>query len=369
MDLIPSACSWLHFESILQRLACIALVSVPITACVPEAAPQSARAADQPAPVMTALVQTLEYAAPIEAIGTALALESVLVTSRVQGRVSEVYLREGTHVRKGDPLVLLESDEERARLRSATAGAEQAIGRFERLKELSSSNLISRDELEAQRRILDTLQAELDLAKVMLEQRTIRAPFSGTVGFRRVSPGTLVLPGAAIVTLDSIDTIRVAFSIAETLLADVAVGTKLSVRAAAYRGRDFVGRVETIGTRVDETTRALPVQALVGNPKRLLKPGMLLTLNMSGTPRTLRYIPEAAVAPENAQQFSWRITPDGSAEKVVVELGVRAQGWVEIIAGLDEGDRVVIEGIANLRPGRQVREVSRTGEATPTHAT
>jgi membrane fusion protein (multidrug efflux system) len=338
---------------------CTVIVASVLAACTPEAQSGAGRKPEQAAPVVTTEVRTREYGAPLEAIGTVRALESVVVTSRVSGRVKTIYMEEGAEVTLGTPLVLLEDDEERSQLRSAKATAAQASSRFQRMQELASRGLISMDDLEAQRRIVDTTEAALDLAQVMLEQRTIRAPFAGTVGFRQVSPGSLVQPGTGIVTLDATATIRVAFSVPETRISDIGRGNPVRATAAAYPGGEFIGKIDTIGTRVNEATRAIPIQALIRNPDNRLKPGMLLTLSLEGRPRPIRYVPESAVAPENARQFAWRIKADNSAEKVAVELGVRAKGWVEIVSGLEVGDRVVLEGIANLRPGRGVLEVPR----------
>lgn len=331
-----------------------------LTGCAPRAANKAADSGPESAPVATTLVQSQIYAAPIEAIGTARARESVLISSRVNGRVSRIFMQEGAAIRQGEPVVRLEDETEQAELRSAKAAAEQAKSRFQRMRELHAQHLIAQDELDAQRQVLDTTQAQLDLAQSLLDQRTIRAPFSGQLGFRMVSPGTLVQPGTPIVELDAIDTMRVAFSIAEPLLASLAVGGTVNAQVAAFREQQFIGKIHVIGTRVDEVTRAVPVQALIDNRSTLLKPGMMLSLSVLTKPRPLRYVPEAALAPENARQFVWRIKADDTAEKVAVELGLRAQGWVEILSGVNTGDRIVVEGVGNLRPGRTVREVKRS---------
>jgi membrane fusion protein, multidrug efflux system len=80
-------------------------------------------------------------------------------------------------------------------------------------------------------------------------------------------------------------------------------------------------------------------------------------------PRTVRLIPEAALAPENARQFVWRVQPDATVAKQAVNIGIRATGWVEIVDGVEVGDRVVTEGVGNLRPGRLVREMTSAGVA------
>ena len=313
--------------------------------------------------VVTDLAKLRQYTAPIEAIGSARARESVFITSRVSGRVSRIFLTEGARAAKGDPLVVLEDDAERASLRSAVAAAAEAQAQLERLESLAGQGLVSQYERDRQRRTVETTQAELELSRVLLDQRTIRAPFDGVVGFRQVSPGTLVQPGAQIVSLDYSDEMRVLFSVPETLLASVRPGGHVEAVTAAYPGRRYTGRIVARGTRVDEVTRAVPAQAMFDNRDGSLLPGMLLTLHIQARPRPITYIPEAALAPDQARQFVWRIEADGSAHRVEVAIGVREQGWVEILSGIDAGDRVVVEGVDNLRPGAAIREVAR-----PTHS-
>jgi membrane fusion protein (multidrug efflux system) len=340
----------LYCTLVVTALACIA-------GCSAEGNSASSKRKPEPVPVVSALVQERDFVVTIESLGTARSRESVLITSRVDGRISEVFFTEGTTVRSGDPLVRLEDDSERAELRSATAVAEQARSRNRRLSELSNSGLIPRDDFERQRQLLQEAEARLDLAQVMLDQRTIRAPFAGTLGFRDVSPGTLVQPGSGIVTIDALDAMRVMFSIPETQIAGLRTDNPVEATTAAWRDRRFNGQVSAIGTRVDEVTRAIPVQALIDNDQKLLKPGMLMTLRMQTAPRTLRYVPESALAPENGRQFVWVLRQDSTVEKRLVETGVRKTGWVEITDGVTTGDRVIAEGISSLRPGRTVREV------------
>lgn len=327
-----------------------------LSACSDAPSAASRPAAATPASVRLAEAVTREFAEPIEGLGTVRALESVVVTSRVSGRVRQIFFAEGAQVRDGQALVRLEDDEERAELAGAEAGAEQANSRHRRMQELSQKGLVSKDQLEEQSQMVTNARARLDLAQARLSQRTVDAPFAGMLGFRQVSPGTLVQPGTPIVTLDAVETVRVEFSVAETRLGGLGVGAQVEAQAAGFPGRIFSGRVHTIGSRVDEVTRAIPVQARISNADGALKPGMLLTIILRTKPRTALFVPEAAVAPENSDQFVWRAAADGTAEKVRVELGSREPGWVEIRSGLVAGDTVVVEGHANLSPGRTLRE-------------
>jgi membrane fusion protein (multidrug efflux system) len=313
-------------------------------------------------PVVMGQVEQRQFVPQIEGLGTARALESVLVTARVSGRVEEIYFKEGAKTAAGQALVRLEDDEERADLKAAQAEAEQAESRHQRLTELSGKGLVPRDSLEEQNQVLKSAQARLELARVRLEQRTVRAPFAGVLGFRQQSLGSLVQPGTPIVTLDQVATLRVEFSVAEALVGDLAPGATVEVRAAAWPERTFTGKISAIDTRVDEVTRAAKVQARLDNRDNALKPGMLLTVRAQGRPRRALFVPEAAVAPENEQQFVWRVAGD-TVEKVEVALGARLTGSVEVASGLAAGDRVVVEGHTQLRPGRPVREVPSPGSA------
>jgi membrane fusion protein, multidrug efflux system len=320
------------------------------------AAPAPERPVDA-TPVVLGQAEQRQFVPQIEGLGTARALESVLVTARVSGRVEEIYFKEGARAAAGQPLVRLEDDEERAELKATEADAEQATARFDRLTELSAKGLVSRDQLEEQSRMLKSAQAGLELARVRLGQRTVRAPFAGVLGFRQLSLGSLVQPGSPIVTLDQVDQLRVEFSVSEALLGDLAPGAIVEVRAAAWPERLFKGKISTVDTRVDEITRAARVQALLDNRDNALKPGMLLNVSAQGRRRQSLFVPEAAVSPENARQYVWRVGAGDKVEKVEVVLGARLTGSVEVRGALASGDSVVVEGHAQLRPGRVVRAV------------
>jgi membrane fusion protein (multidrug efflux system) len=323
--------------------------------------PGPGKAAERPAdatPVIVGQVEQRDFVPDIEGLGTARALESVLVTSRVSGRVQEIFFREGARAKAEQPLVRLEDDEERAELKATEAEAEQAESRRQRMTELNSKGLVSRDQLEEQNQVAKSAQARLELARVRLAQRTIRAPFAGVLGFRQQSLGSLVQPGSPVVTLDDVDRLRVEFSVAEALLGDLVPGATVEVRAAAWPERTFTGRITALDTRVDEVTRAVRVQAQLDNRDGALKPGMLLTVRAQGRRRQSLFVPESALTPENARQFVWRVGAEDKVEKIEVALGARLTGSVEVRGELAAGDRIVVEGQPQLRPGRIVRVVT-----------
>jgi membrane fusion protein, multidrug efflux system len=197
----------------------------------------------------------------------------------------------------------------------------------------------------------------------------IRAPFSGVLGFRTVSPGTLVQPNTPITTLDDISTIKLDFTVPETFIGQMTPGSVIRARSASYVDREFEGVVRTIGSRVDPITRAVAVRAHIENGDGALRPGMLLTVEVVTDRRTALVIPESAVFQIQNRAYVYRVGPDRIARETQIAIGGRRFGIVEVTGGLEEGDLVVSQGIIKLRDGIRVRysgeeqEVSNSGGA------
>lgn len=345
-------------------------VALALAACsAPEEAKGPGKGRDgAPARVVTAAAELRDWQQPVEGIATLRAQEAVLLTAPVAGRIEAVLFREGARVAAGAAVVRLEDDEEKAEHNAAKVNAELQQTRLTRLQTLRRQGLVSQDELDTQTQALKEAQARLELARVRLDHRTVRAPFAGVLGFRSVSPGALVQPGDAIVSLDATDTLRAEFQLPETQLAGVASGMAVEGRSATWPGRTFKGTVTLVGSRVDEATRTVPVQARIDNRDLALKPGMLLTVSAQARTRQALLVPEAALVPEGSKQFVWRVAAGQTAERIEVSLGGRQPGFVEIVAGLNAGERVVTEGHGNLRPGSTVQESAGQESAAPASA-
>lgn len=331
-----------------------------LAACSGEPGGKQAQQASNDVPVSVVTAKAIEraYAQPIDGIATLRAREGVVITAPASGRVRQVLFREGQTVRAGAALVRLEDDTERAEFNAAKIHAELQATRFARIGELHGKGLVSKDERDAAMQALREAEARQEQARVRLDLRTVYAPFAGVLGFRQVSPGALVQPGNPIVSLDAIETLRADFPVPETLIGLLDSGVDITARSAAWPGREFRGVIALIGTRVDEATRTVNVQAHVDNRDGALKPGMLLTVRLPARQRQVLFVPESALLPENARQYVWRIAADDSALRVEISPGVRHDGQVEVVAGLSAGDRVVVEGQGNLRDGRRVQEVT-----------
>jgi len=310
----------------------------------------------QEVPVVTvepARVETLSET--IEALGTALANESVTLAAKVTDTVSAVDFEDGDYVEAGAILVQLTNREEEAQLAEAEANLEDAQTQLRRVEELAERGLAPVSELDIARSRTAAAQARLDGIIARLSDRLIRAPFSGVLGFRQVSPGTLVQPNTPITTLDDISTIKLDFTVPETAIGAIRPGSTIVARSASYPDREFTGVVRTIDSRVDPVTRAVVVRAHISNEDGALRPGMLLTVAVTTRERTALIIPESAVFQIQDRAYVYRVDGERIARERQIQIGSRRFGIVEVVAGLEEGDLIVSEGLVKLRDGSRVR--------------
>lgn len=342
-----------------RRIAAVAALGLVLAACggeSPGPGPGGGPGGGgRPVPVKVVPVERQTWSDTIQALGTARANESVTITAKVTETVVRVNFEDGQEVAAGAVLVDLSGRAEAAALAEAQVAYEEASRLYERQLELSRQGTISEAVLDQQRAARDTAKARVEAIRARLGDRVITAPFSGVLGFRAVSPGTLVTPGTVITTLDDVDPIKVDFTVPERFLSALAVGQTIDAHTAAWPGETFSGRVTSIDSRVDPVTRSITVRAEVPNRDRRLKPGMLMTLAVSANAREALVIPEIAVQAIRDRNFVFRAGDDGRAQQVFVTLGARRAGYVEVLDGLMPGDRVVTDGLVRVRPGVALR--------------
>ncbi|HET7527722.1 MAG TPA: efflux RND transporter periplasmic adaptor subunit [Burkholderiaceae bacterium] len=380
--------------------------AVSATADAPAAAASAARAGAQTVSVFAALQRDLPVT--VEAAGTVVSLDTVDIRAQVAGSVSEVVVREGQFVRRGDVLFRLDDRAHRADLERARAQLlrDQASladlnRQLTRAQDLRAQNFIAQSavdtvlaQVEAQKAAVAADQAAIRSSEVALSFDTITSPLSGRAGAVVVYRGSLVQPAASpMVTISQIDPIGVSFTLPEAQLAAVlrasglqqGVATPRNAAAAAAarpataasaagsgtivvslpnseRGRgspandEMTGRITFVDNAVDTTTGTIRVKGEVPNESHRLWPGQYVTVRM-----TLRTIPGAIVIPQNAliirgnERSVYVVKPDATVEARPVQPRYNAAEMVAV-DGLEAGEKVVVEGKQNLRPGSAVRE-------------
>ncbi len=318
----------------------------------------------QPASVTLAAVRTERVSQKLEALGNARANESVDISTKISNVVTAVTFRDGERVKRGQVLVQLDNAQARADVAEAQAALTESESQYNRSRELLNTQALSKSSFDQLVATLAANRARLSAAQARLEDTVIRAPFSGRVGLRRVSVGTLISPGDVITTLDDTSVIKLDFSVPENFLAGLREGLSIRASAPAFPGRSFAGSVSSIDSRVDMNTRSVTVRALLANEDGALKPGMFLNVSLANDEREALVIPEEALTPEAERQYVF-VVSEGKVSRREVRIGGRRPGSVEVLAGLSAGERVIVEGTQKVRDGASVQGTERAVDAMP----
>jgi len=323
-----------------------------------------------PAPlaVVVASAGPQAFTETIQAIGTTRALESVEITAKVTDTVRTVHFTDGMMVKKGDVLVELASDEDTAALAEAQATLDEARQQFDRIRVAVETSDMPQFEHDKALATLKIAEARVQRIRARLADRIIRAPFSGVLGFRQVSPGAMVSASTVITTLDDLHKVNVDFSIPETFIASLQPGQVVEARSAAYPDRVFLGTVATVGSRVDPVTRAVVVRTVLNNDGNLLRPGMLMTIELIKNRGDALAIPEEALVPVEDRQFVFVVDEESRARRTEVEIGRRRSGVVELVHGVPAGTNVIIRGTSRVQDGQLVRVAGDDAKTGPDQA-
>jgi len=315
------------------------------------------------AQVVTHQVKLQPLVDEIQAMATARANESIDIRSRIPSLIERVIFVEGQLVEPGDLLVELENNEIVAGLALARASLSESQSLYDRSKSLADTQAISASNLDQLLAQVRVDEAQVEAAKARLDNTVIRAPFSGRIGLRRVSPGSFVNNSTIITTLDDVSKIKLDFSVPETFLTVLSEGMAIIAHSVVYPDRVFKGTVTSIDTRLDPVTRAIQVRAIIPNEDGLLKPGMFMSVDLQRDRGDVLVAPEQAIVPEGSIQYVF-VVADGVAEKRPVRLGRRIPGFVVIDDGLSEGEAIITEGTHKVRNGSKVEVLVPTTAGT-----
>ncbi|MDX3772822.1 efflux RND transporter periplasmic adaptor subunit [Chromatiaceae bacterium AAb-1] len=293
----------------------------------------------------------------VVALGTGIANNSVQIVSPTSDFITELNVREGKAVKKGEVIARLHDVQERARVAELETVLADQQRQLNRLKNLATTQATAQSLLDEQQTRVNTTLAQLDIAKAQLAEMTIVAPFDGYLGLRQVSEGAYITSGTPITTLDELQNIKVAFSIAEHYLSEIRQGMPITVTNSAYGSIPFTGKVAAIDTRLDPVTRTIMVHGVLPNQDLKLRPGMLLNVKLELSNLTVLQIPEKALLPLQNRQYVFIVDEQNKVTQVEVTIGQRVPGWVEVLSGLNDGDEIVSEGIQKIRTGITINKV------------
>jgi membrane fusion protein (multidrug efflux system) len=279
------------------------------------------------------------------------------MTATVSETVTRIHFKDSQRVEAESILVEMTNEEEHALIEAELSTVTEAKKQYDRLRQLVKQDVATQSQLDEQRMKYETARARLRAIESKLQDRLVIAPFAGVVGMRNISVGALIEPGDLITTLDDDSVMKLDFTVPSVHLATLRTGLPIEARSPAFPGRIFEGTVTSISNRIDPITRAVLARAILPNPERLLKPGLLMSAELLKNPRDVVVVSEEALIPSGDENYV--LVVDRSAEPTVaqrrkVSIGGRRPGEVEITNGLEVGDVVVTHGALRARPGQPV---------------
>ena len=338
-----------------MRLTSIALLLL-LSACGNEDAGQ--KRDTPPATVTVITVVPESWRDSIEAVGTVKARESVVISAKQSGRVAAVRFESGQRVAKGQVLIELDAGTVKAELAEARTTLADLDAQVTRLQSLQSRQLIAKSQLDTAVASRNAARARAQAVTERLNDRIIRAPFSGVLGLRQVSAGQYVNAGFAMVNLDDLDRMWVDFPVPESLLSKLKTGMSLSLKADAFPDRSFTASVASIDSRIDVATRAIMVRAGIENSDGLVRPGMLMRVSLQQDAVDALVVPELALQQVGNRTFVFLAAADGTAISRDISIGSRRAGSATVIKGLQAGDKVIVDGTSKLRDGQKIKIVA-----------
>src|SRR6266481_1949838 len=301
-------------------------------------------------PVEVALAIRDTVVDAIAATGQIEAIQSIELRPEVQGRITDILVREGEEVAAGTPLFKVDDAELKAQVAQADAERQLARQALERTKQLIAQHASSTSDLEQAEARSRGADANYDLLRTRLDRTLVRAPFAGVIGRRLVSIGTYVSPQTPLITLQSVNPQHAAFDVPERYADRLRRGQLVSFQVAALPGKNFSGEVVFVDPVVSLPGRTILIKARVPNNEHQLQAGMFIEARLATNIRpNAVVVPEDALLPTEGATFIW-VIKQGKATQLHLSVGARTAGWAEIQSGVEAGDSVVVGGGERLFP-------------------
>jgi len=290
----------------------------------------------------------------VAATGSIMANEEVELKCETAGKITNLSLREGARVRKGDLLVKINDADLQAQLKKAQSLVKLDEDNEAREKKLLEINGISKEEYDVALTTLFGAKADVELIEAQIQKTEIKAPFDGIVGLKNVSEGSYISNTNVVANLEQLDPMKIDFSIPEKYMNQVKVGDVINFSVAGSQ-ENYKGEIYAIEPRIDIASRTLEIRAHAPNREGKLRSGAFATIELVlAHLDSVIMVPTQAIVPALKSQLVY-VSKDGFAVPKVVETGIRTDVSIQITKGLDAGDTVITTGIMLLRPGLPVK--------------
>ena len=192
---------------------------------------------------------------------------------------------------------------------------------------------------------------------VKLKDKDLIAPFSGTLGFRGITEDVLGSENSIILTLDDISEIYADLKIPENFATVLKKNLKVEARFSGIKDKVFYGKIDGVASRVNAETRSILTRVKISNSNYELIPGSLLEVTLSFNKRESLSIPDTSIILEGNKAYVYKISEENIANRSEIEIGLRYEGNVEVISGLNTGDLIVAEGLKKVRPNGKIKPI------------
>jgi membrane fusion protein (multidrug efflux system) len=310
-------------------------------------------------PVEVAQVETGNIAAFFTGTATLEAEGDAAVVAKVGGVVKEILVEEGVNVKAGQVLAKLDDEKLAVQLAQAEANLRKLENDFHRHEELFNKKLVSAEVYQRAKFEYESQKAAFDMVKLEYDYSAIRAPIGGVVAERMVKVGNMVLPNTATFRITDFDPLLAVLHVPEREMGKLRAGQPAGITVDAISGAEFSGRIARISPVVDPTTGTIKVTVEVRDPSRQLKAGMFGRVNIVYDVHANALLaPKGAVLAEDAESAVF-VVQDSVAYRKVVKTGYVNGAHIEILSGLQAGDKIVTTGQGSLKDSSRVEVISR----------
>lgn len=337
--------------------AILFLISATLVACGDNKEDKPAPTAAKPASAMRVdgyLVSTQPFAENIEVPGSIIANETTMINPEISGRLTYLNVAEGKTVAKGTLLAKLYDADLQAQLKKLQVQLQIAQTNEDRSSQLLKIQGISKSDYDASLLNVNNIRADIDIIRTSIVRTEIRAPFSGKLGLRSISPGSYVTPSTTLAVINQVGQLKLDFTVPEKYAGQMKTGKEIRF---TYEGSDkfYTAKVIATESSVTETTRSLTVRSLIQSKDDNLVPGSFAKVQLSFDPDpNAILIPTQAIVPQ-ARGKKVILYQGGIAKFVEVTTGVRDSARVQVLEGIKAGDTIVTTGLLSVRPEAKIQ--------------
>lgn len=314
-------------------------------------------------PVTSLEMQPEDWTPHLRAIGFIEPNQGVTITNEVSGKIVKINFISGQQLKKGDALVYLDSEVEKANLKASQGRLSSVERNYKRMLSLFKKGSVSQGDVDSAEADLLALQGQIESYQATISRRIIRAPFDGIAGLRNVFMGEYLKDGTDIVRLEDISRMQMRFTIPQNDLNKIFIGQEMNIFVDAQADTSFKGTISAIEPAVNYQSGVIQVQADIPNKDHKLRSGMFAKANIILPTLEGQFaVPETAINytlyGETVYIISEQTTESGDtfkqADQKIVKLGKSKDGDIHVLSGLESGDVIVTSGQVRLSNGARV---------------